>query len=105
MTTASCTPSRTPAGTAAMNCCLAGRSTSQNVIICPYHAWTYSLNGDLRAAAGFKSQRGFRTSQWGLTELPCAEWHGLIFVDGSGKAAAARSRRSARWTSCSRRTR
>jgi Rieske 2Fe-2S family protein len=64
-----------------------GASTSQNVIICPYHAWTYGLNGDLRAAAGFKSQRGFRTGEWGLTELPCVEWHGLIFADGSGRAA------------------
>ncbi len=33
-----------------------GASASQNMIICPYHAWTYSLNGDLRAAAGFKSR-------------------------------------------------
>jgi Rieske 2Fe-2S family protein len=57
------------------------------VIICPYHAWTYSLDGDLRAAAGFKGRSEFRAGQWGLTELPCVEWHGLIFVDGSGEAA------------------
>jgi len=64
-----------------------GAFTSQIVIICPYHSWTYSLNGRLRGAAGFKSQPGFDAGQWGLIELPCIEWHGRIFADGSGRAA------------------
>ncbi len=63
-----------------------GASANQGVIICPYHAWTYGLDGDLRAAAGFKNRAGFSAGQWGLTELPVVEWHGLIFVDGSGQA-------------------
>ena len=66
-----------------------GASASQGVIICPYHAWTYGLDGDLKAAAGFKNRPGFDAGQWGLVELPVAEWHGLIFVDGSGQAATA----------------
>ncbi len=64
-----------------------GASASQGVIICPYHSWTFGLNGDLRAAAGFKSRQGFDTTQWGLIELPVTEWHGLVFVDSSGRAA------------------
>ncbi len=64
-----------------------GSTASQGVIICPYHGWTYSLGGDLRAAAGFKNRPGFRADQWGLAELPVAQWHGLIFVDSSGTAA------------------
>jgi Rieske 2Fe-2S family protein len=63
-----------------------GESAQQNVIICPYHSWTYGLNGELRAAANFKHRPGFVASQWGLVELPAAEWHGLVFVDGSGAA-------------------
>jgi Rieske 2Fe-2S family protein len=63
-----------------------GASAQQKVIICPYHSWTYALNGDLRAAAGFKNQPGFATAEWGLVELPVAEWHGLVFVDESGQA-------------------
>ena len=63
-----------------------GLSTQQRVIICPYHSWTYSLNGALRAAAGFKNKPGFEASDWGLVELPVCEWHGLVFVDGSGRA-------------------
>jgi Rieske 2Fe-2S family protein len=64
-----------------------GASANQGVIICPYHAWTFGLDGDLKAAAGFKNRPGFDSTQWGLRELPVAEWNGLIFVDGSGKAA------------------
>ncbi len=63
-----------------------GSAANQSVIICPYHSWTYSLSGGLRAAAGFKNKPGFDAPAWGLIELPAREWHGLVFVDGSGKA-------------------
>jgi glycine betaine catabolism A len=63
-----------------------GTGTQQNAIICPYHSWTYRLDGGLQAAAGFKGRRGFDASDWGLVALPAEEWHGLIFVDGSGTA-------------------
>ncbi|MBV9870500.1 MAG: hypothetical protein JO214_07745, partial [Frankiaceae bacterium] len=39
------------------------------------------------AAKGFKGREGFDADQWGLLTLPVSEWHGLIFVDGSGTAA------------------
>ena len=64
-----------------------GQSASDNVIICPYHAWTYSLSGSLRAAAGFRKVPGFDFGEWGLAPLPVSEWHGLVFVDESGKAS------------------
>ena len=54
-----------------------GGQASQKSIICPYHAWTYSLYGELRGAAGY---RHLDKSQWGLAELPVTEWHGLIFA-------------------------
>jgi Rieske 2Fe-2S family protein len=57
------------------------------MIICPYHGWTYSLAGELRAAAGFRKVPGFDFGRWSLAELPVTEWHGLVFVDGSGGAA------------------
>ena len=63
-----------------------GEATRQKVIMCPYHSWTYGLDGGLRAAANFKNRPGFAAGAWGLTELPVTEWHGLIFVDGSGQA-------------------
>jgi glycine betaine catabolism A len=63
-----------------------GTGTQQNAIICPYHSWTYTLNGGLQAAAGFKGKPGFDPSAWGLVPLPAEEWHGLVFVDGSRAA-------------------
>jgi Rieske 2Fe-2S family protein len=63
-----------------------GAVAQRSAIVCPYHSWTYSLAGGLRAAAGFKGRGGFDAGQWGLAGLPVAEWHGLIFVDGSGQA-------------------
>jgi Rieske 2Fe-2S family protein len=63
-----------------------GTGAQRNSIICPYHSWTYSLAGGLRFASGFKERDGFDRSAWGLVELPVADWHGLIFVDGSGQA-------------------
>ena len=63
-----------------------GTTAQRNTVICPYHSWTYELSGGLRFASGFKGRAGFDASAWGLTELPVTEWHGLIFVDGSGQA-------------------
>jgi glycine betaine catabolism A len=54
-----------------------GGQASQSSVICPYHGWTYSLDGALRAAAGY---RHLDKGQWGLVELPVTEWHGLIFT-------------------------
>jgi glycine betaine catabolism A len=65
-----------------------GAAVQRNAIICPYHSWTYALSGGLRFASGFKGREGFEfdDSAWGLVELPLTEWHGLIFVNGSGNA-------------------
>jgi glycine betaine catabolism A len=64
-----------------------GTSAQRPSIVCPYHSWSYELNGGLKTAKGFKGAAGFDESRWGLVELPVTDWHGLIFVDGSGAAA------------------
>jgi Rieske 2Fe-2S family protein len=64
-----------------------GGSVQGKSIVCPYHSWTYELDGDLKTAKGFKGRPGFDDSKWGLIELPVTDWHGLIFVDGSGAAS------------------
>jgi glycine betaine catabolism A len=65
-----------------------GGGAQHRMIICPYHAWTYSLAGELRAAGDFKKMPGFDFGRWGLAQLPVTEWRGLVFVDASGGAAA-----------------
>jgi Rieske 2Fe-2S family protein len=64
-----------------------GAATNRKAIVCPYHSWGYSLAGEVRAAIGFRDQPGFDAAQWGLVRLPVAEWHGLVFVDGSRGSA------------------
>jgi Rieske 2Fe-2S family protein len=52
-----------------------GRSA---LLTCPYHAWTYHLDGRLRAAR--EMPEGFEASAHGLKPLPLAIVGGLIFV-------------------------
>jgi len=63
-----------------------GGMAKRRGIVCPYHSWSYKLNGELRNAPGFDSVDGFDfdTSQFGLTELRLVNWHGYLFVDPSG---------------------
>jgi phenylpropionate dioxygenase-like ring-hydroxylating dioxygenase large terminal subunit len=48
--------------------------------VCPYHGWTYSDRGELVGVAGRRKFGEVDTVARGLTELPCAERAGLIFV-------------------------
>jgi Rieske 2Fe-2S family protein len=46
--------------------------------VCPYHAWTYGLDGTLEAARHMPS--GFDRSGYGLKRLALREVEGLIFI-------------------------
>jgi phenylpropionate dioxygenase-like ring-hydroxylating dioxygenase large terminal subunit len=48
------------------------------VLICPYHAWTYGIDGKLRAARHMAEP--FDKAQHGLKEIPLRVIEGLIFV-------------------------
>ena len=63
-----------------------GESRNLHIVVCPYHSWSYHLDGTLRGAPGFDAWDGFSAAEHGLAELPTAEWHGLLFVDASGSA-------------------
>ncbi len=49
-------------------------------IRCPYHAWTYGLDGALRSAPHMDRVEGFRLSDFPLVPVATAEWGGLLFV-------------------------
>ena len=51
---------------------------NSKAFVCPYHAWTYRLDGTLRAARLMPA--GFRREDHGLHPCRVRELHGLIFV-------------------------
>jgi glycine betaine catabolism A len=63
-----------------------GEQATRRTVLCPYHAWTYDLDGALRVAPGFRDHQDFRSDEHGLVELPLESWHGFLFVNGSGDA-------------------
>ena len=47
---------------------------------CPYHAWTYGLDGELRSAPRAERENGFDASGLGLVALSLDRWGPFIFV-------------------------
>lgn len=54
-----------------------GHATS---ITCPYHAWTYNLDGSLRGAPAMTRNHGFSRGDYRLPQIRCEEWLGWIMV-------------------------
>lgn len=68
-----------------------GEVSGQVRIVCPYHAWTYSLSGELLrtphvAGADKHETECFDRAKLGLREVPSCEWAGHVFVDLHGTA-------------------
>lgn len=58
---------------------------------CPYHSWTYQLDGALKQTPHFggyykNSYDGFDRDSNGLTPIRCEQWLDLVFVNLSGDA-------------------
>ncbi len=49
-------------------------------IQCPYHAWTYALDGRLKVARNMADIDGFSVDDYPLHEARVATWEGFIFV-------------------------
>jgi Rieske 2Fe-2S family protein len=49
-------------------------------IQCPYHAWTYALDGELKVARNMAEVPGFARAEYPLKEARVALWEGFIFV-------------------------
>jgi choline monooxygenase len=55
-------------------------------IVCPYHAWTYDIDGHLLAAPHMKRTPGFNPRDHYLPELRTEVWEGWIYVTLNEKA-------------------
>lgn len=47
---------------------------------CPFHGWTFDLDGKLLAMPGPENFEGLDRAHFDLTPVPVAEWNGIIFV-------------------------
>ena len=55
-------------------------------ITCPFHAWSYDLDGTLRSVPGAQGFEGLDWRSRHLQPVPVVEWHGLVFVRLEGAA-------------------
>ena len=62
-----------------MSTLLQGRGNAK-VIVCPYHAWTYNLDGALRGAPAMTLNENFCKDGYKLPAIRCEEWLGWVFV-------------------------
>ncbi|MDO9637073.1 MAG: Rieske 2Fe-2S domain-containing protein [Pseudotabrizicola sp.] len=62
-----------------MSTLLEGRGNTR-AIVCPYHAWTYNLDGTLRGAPAMALNEGFCKDQIALPKVRVENWLGWIMV-------------------------
>ena len=55
-------------------------SGNTKTIVCPYHAWTYGLDGALRGAPAMTQNRDFDKKKYCLPKIKCEEWLGWIMI-------------------------
>src|SRR3546814_10355258 len=66
---------------------------ARGLIRCPYHSWSYALDGSLKATPfiggpGTSTCEGFDKAGHGLKPVRSAVWADAVFVDLSGQAPA-----------------
>lgn len=64
-----------------------GCKRAGNAFVCPYHGWTYALDGSLVGVTESKWFGDIDKAQHGLRPLPVAEKYGFIWVRPGGGAA------------------
>ena len=60
---------------------LAGGVTLSGTIRCPYHQWTYSLEGELLGAPFLKDAEGFCKEDFSLYPVAVDTWGGFFFLN------------------------
>lgn len=60
--------------------CEAASGHFQGSIQCPYHAWTYGFDGELKVARNMAEVLGFDRADYPLKQAAAAVWEGFVFV-------------------------
>ncbi|PSL09284.1 choline monooxygenase [Marinobacterium halophilum] len=63
----------------------------EGMVRCPYHSWTYDLNGNLKGTphiggVGVHKAEGFACEKHGLRQVRSHVWMGIVFINLSGNA-------------------
>src|SRR5713226_9056488 len=69
--------------------CEAPTGRLSETIQCPYHAWTYALDGRLIGAPHMHEVEGFDKKAYPLHAVALAEWEGFLFANLDPQAAPA----------------
>ena len=56
-------------------------------LICPYHVWSFGLDGKLKTCAEMQRAEGFDKKDWALAELRSEVWEGFVFVNRDESAS------------------
>ena len=60
--------------------CATAEGQFSETIQCPYHAWTYRLDGELIGAPHMNEVEGFDKRRFPLHQAALAEWEGFLFL-------------------------
>ena len=60
---------------------LPGGVTAGRLIVCPYHQWSYDLNGSLVAAPHLGADAGFNKQEYSLYPVGVETWGGFVFLN------------------------
>jgi len=74
-------------------CLLAGDGHVSR-ISCPYHSWTYDLDGQLIGAPFMQETAGFEVKNYSLNELACDVWEGFVYLSLGTKPVSIEKRLS-----------
>lgn len=69
---------------------LKGNGNVRSVVVCPYHAWSYNLDGNLRGAPMMKHVKGFDRSKVRLSSIRVEVVAGFVFVNFDPEAPSFR---------------
>lgn len=70
-------------------------SGNVKAFVCPYHHWTYGLDGKLVGTPAMSRTCNFDKASFSLPTLPLETWHGFVFINFDPQAAPLKPRLAA----------